>query len=346
MIVGLPYQLSIYEGLLSREQIQDEMSEPDYNELIQSMEMECLWFGDADGSLFQYEDIHKARKIKNALLPLDMVNDRNPITKLGDTEERIMSVDVALMNSRGKKKNDASAIIINSAIQTDDVTYSSNEVYAETFEGLTTDELGVIVMRYFYEYKCTQLVLDTNGIGLGVYDFICKDQFDAKTGKQYKALCCCNDEDMVSRCKVSDANKVVWSVKATAAFNNEICVLLRNGLQNGKISLLVDEQDADAVIRESYKGYAKLTATEQAKLKMPYAQTTMTMFELIKLDHEVKNGQIKVKEISGMRKDRYSSLAYNYWVACQLELQLKPRNDTNWLNDIIIRRGKYHGRTI
>jgi len=162
-ICGLPYQLSIMEGLLSRAQLEDEMSEPSYNELIQSMEMECLWYGDEDGGLFKYDEINRIRQIKNALYPLDLVNDRNPIPRLSDTEERVMSVDVALMSSTRKKKNDASSIQICSAIQTDDTTYSSNEVYSETFEGLTTDELGIIVMRYFYGYHCTQLVLDTNG---------------------------------------------------------------------------------------------------------------------------------------------------------------------------------------
>jgi len=179
-----------------------------------------------------------------------------------------------------------------------------------------------------------------------VYDFICKDQFDAKTGKVYKALTCCNDDEMAQRCKVKDANKVVWSVKATAAFNNEICVLLRNAIQNGKIHLLVDEQEAEEVLKDSYKGYAKLTPTDQARLKMAYAQTTMTMFELIKLEHEVRNGQIKVKELRNMRKDRYSSLAYNYWCVNQLELQLKPVNTTNWINDLIIKRAAYHGKKI
>ena len=43
-------------------------------------------------------------------------------------------------------------------------------------------------MRYFYKYKCTQLVLDTNGIGLGVYDFICKDQYDSETGEEIQTV--------------------------------------------------------------------------------------------------------------------------------------------------------------
>lgn len=326
-IAALPYQVSIMEGLLMKSQIEDEMAEEDFNLMAFQMEMECMWFGDTDGSLFSYDDINKSRKLKHAFMPLKYYSINNPAPKLANAEERILSVDVALMKSNKKKKNDASAVFINSAIQSNNTSYISNMAYCETFEGLTTDELGIIIMRYFYHYNCTQLVLDTNGLGIGVYDFICKNQYDSETGETYKALCCCNDDDMASRCKIKDAKKVVWSVKATATFNNEICVLLRNGLQNGKINLLYPDQNIDDVISENYKTFKKLSASEQALIRMPYLQTTMTMFELIKLDHEVKNGQIKVKEISGMRKDRYSSIAYNYWCACQLEQKLKPKKD-------------------
>ena len=332
-VCALPYQLSIKEGLLSREQIRDEMSETDFNELAFTMEMECMWIGDDGDNLFKFEEISRRRQIKNALYPLKFYNDKVKIPDVGVTEKRILSVDVALMISNRKKKNDAAAIYINSAIQQDNTSYHSNIIYGETFEGLTTDELGIIVMRYFYEYKCTDLVLDTNGIGLGIFDYICKDQYDSHTGKTYKALTCINDDDMAIRCKVKDANKVVWSVKASANFNNEICVLLRNGIQNGKVSFLISEQDCEEEIIKVYtsRAFLKLSPTDQAYIKMPYLQTTMAEYELIKLDHEVKNGNIKVKEPSGMRKDRYSSIAYNYWCACQLELKLRPKQLSNEL---------------
>jgi hypothetical protein len=341
-ICGLPYQVSIREGLLSRSQLEDEMSEADYNELVQQMEMECLWFGDTDGSLFKFDELTARRRLRKAFPPLSFCNDKITIPKLTATGKRILSIDVALMQSTKKKKNDASAIYINDLIQVNDTAYQSNFVYGETFEGLKTDELGMIVMKYFYEYQCTDLVLDTNGIGLGVYDFITKDQICQENGKRYKAMTCINDKDMAERCKVRDANKVVWSVKANANFNNEICVLLRNGIQNGKINFLIPEQDADSSLKETYKGYFKMSPTEQAKLKMSYIQTTFAVYELIKLDHEVKNGNIKVKEVEGMRKDRYSSIAYSYWCACQLELKLKPKtqNTQSLVNKLPIRQGK------
>lgn len=339
-ICGLPYQVSVREGLLSRSQLEDEMSEADYNELVQQMEMECLWFGDTDGSLFKFDELTARRRLRKAFPPLNFCNDKIIIPKLTATGKRILSIDVALMQSTKKKKNDASAIFINDLIQVNDTAYQSNFVYGETFEGLKTDELGMIVMKYFYEYQCTDLVLDTNGIGLGVYDFITKDQICQENGKRYRAMTCINDKDMAERCKVRDANKVVWSVKANANFNNEICVLLRNGIQNGKINFLIPEQDADSSLKETYKGYFKMSPTEQAKLKMSYIQTTFAVYELVKLDHEVKNGNIKVKEVEGMRKDRYSSIAYSYWCACQLELKLKPKTQStqSLINKLPIRQ--------
>lgn len=347
-ICGLPYQISIKEGLLLREQLEDEMSEPDYNELQQAMEMECMWFGDTGDSLFKFTDFNKRRKIKNALMPLKFYSNTVTVPNVEGAEERILSVDVALMGSTKKKNNDAAALFINDAIQTDNVSYHSNFIYGETFEGLTTDELGLIVMRWFYHYKCTQLVLDCAGSGIGVYDFIIKDQYDPETGETYKALTSCNNDEMAMRCKVKDALHVVWCVKADAKFNSDVCVGLRNGIQNGRISFLVDEQSAEEFLsdpKKGYKGYPKLTPTDQALLKTPYLQTTLAEYELIKLDSEVKDGKIKVKEQSGMRKDRYSSISYSYWCACQLELGLKPKTNANdLLSKLTIRPAKIVGR--
>lgn len=162
-------------------------------------------------------------------------------------------------------------------------------------------------------------------LGLGVADYIAKDQYDPETGKVYKAITFVNDDDMARRCKVKDPNKVAWCIKANANFNNEICILLRNGIQNGKINLLIDETESSDKIEKTIRKFKSLPDVEQALIKNPYVQTTLAIYELIKLEHEVRDGKIKVHEQTGMRKDRYSSMAYNYWCATQLELGLKPK---------------------
>ena len=49
-------------------------------------------------------------------------------------------------------------------------------------------------------------------------------------------------------------------------------------------------------------------------------------YELIKLNSKIEGSNVKIKEQSGERKDRYSSLGYSYMVARQIEVDYKPKN--------------------
>ena len=338
---GLPYQLAIKEGLLSREQVEDEMSEADFDPTAFKMEMGAEWFGDTDGAFFKYEDISIRRKIKAPFLPLNVYKGHNiKIPELATNEKRILSVDVALLASK-RHDNDAAALIINSAIPNENNEYINNIVYMETHEGLTTDELGTLVMRMFYMYNCTDLVLDCAGQGLGVYDTIIKDVYDAEYGVTYDAMTCINDKDMADRCKVKTANKVIWSIKANATFNTQAAFNLRAAFQNNKINLLVSDFEAEEAIKK-IRGYNSMNPKEQAQVKAPFLQTSLMINELINLEHEVKGTNVKIKERSGMRKDRFSSLEYNIYVAQELARQLKPKkqNTTNLADLLPIKTAK------
>lgn len=328
-ICALPYQISIKEGLLQRGTLEDEMSESTFDETTKVMEWDALFYGDTDGAFFSFEDVSGRRKLKNPIYPPSVMAAKTyKLPDLKPDERRIISVDVALMASK-KHKNDASAIIINSAIPTSGGNYIANVVWMENHEGLNADELALIVRRLYKTYKCTDLVLDSAGVGLSVFDKLAQDIVDPETGELYPALSCRNDKDMAERCKVDNAPKVIWSVKGSAAFNNDICILLRNGFKTNKINLLVNEVEAENVLQKKFKGFNKMEPYEQVKYRMPYVQTSLLVTELTKLEYEVKGTNIKIKEKTGMRKDRYSSLAYNYWVQCQLEREIlrKPQSE-------------------
>ena len=95
-ICGLPYQISIKEGLLSSEQVADEMSETDFSQIAWDMEMGCLWYGDTDGSLFSYEDISKNRRLKTAVYPKEvsskLTGKKLKIPPLLPNEKRILTI--------------------------------------------------------------------------------------------------------------------------------------------------------------------------------------------------------------------------------------------------------------
>ena len=163
--------------------------------------------------------------------------------------------------------------------------------------------------------------MGNNLLGLGVYDAMVRDMVDPDTGEVYPALSCCNNQEMADRCTVRGAERVIWAIKGSSALNSECAVLLREGFRSGKIRLLVTEYDGENLLGD-IKGYSALSVADRVKLQMPYINTTMLVNELVNLQHEEAGGRVRVYERSGMRKDRYSSLSYNYYVALQLEGKL------------------------
>lgn len=331
-VCGFPYQLSISEGLLDPDLVADEMSESGFSDVKFSMEMSAEFFGSEDGAFFDFDSISKNRKIKYPMLPdrlSSKVNDakiiRIPPKQNG--EIRILSADIALMSSR-KYNNDATAIFINQMTQTKARRYVSNIVYSETYEGLRTDDQALIIRKLFDEFQCDYIVLDTQGVGLGVFDALARDILDSESGEIYPALSCCNDKEMALRCPVNGAEKVIWSVKASAQFNSDAAFLLREGFKSGRIRLLETEYDAEDLLN-SIRGYKSLSPQEKIMFQLPYINTTLLIDELTKLNHQESGGKVRIYERAGMRKDRYSSLAYNYYVAVQIGNKISRRQSIN-----------------
>ena len=337
-VCSLPYQLSLEEGLLDRELIEDELADQSFSDVTFMMEYSGLFYGSAEDAFFDFNSISKNRKIQYPMLPDKLANKLGnsslvKITPKKNGEKRILSADIALMASK-KHNNDATAIHINCMMPTKSGRYVSNIVYSETCEGLRTDEQALIIRKLFDEYSCDYLVIDSSGVGLGSVDLLMSDISDPLTGEIYPALSCCNNPEMAARCTVPGAEKVIWAIKANASQNSDMAIMLREGFRSGRVRLLNNEYDAEESLAE-IKGYNSLSPADKVQIQLPYINTTLLVNELINLQHDESGGKVKIYEKSGMRKDRYSSLAYNYYVALQIENKLnksKARNadSQNW----------------
>ena len=264
-VCGFPYELSIEEGLLDPETVADDMSESDFSEIKWSMEMDALWYGSEDGAFFDFPTISKNRTIKYPMLPDEIASKLNNsqsirIQEKNNGEIRVLSADIALMSSR-KNNNDATAIFINQMKPSRAGRYSSNIVYADACEGMRTDEQALYIRKLYEDYKCDYIVLDTNGLGLGVYDALARDMVNPDTGELYPALSCCNNAEMASRCTVIGAKKVIWSIKASAQFNSDCAFMLREASNLAKYANIManvgntDVDTATTGITSIIKGY-------------------------------------------------------------------------------------------
>ena len=336
-LCGLPYQLSVSENLLMKEQVLDEMSEDDFDEISWSMEMECKWFGEADKAYFKFNDLDCNRRLNKAIYPryiYDFINDNKfkYIQKEKD-EIRFISCDIAGM---GGNANDASAFIICRLIpktikmKLNDIEktkkiYMREVCYMETMVGEHSVTQALRIRELKEEFECDYIVIDTQSFGLGVYDQLCMDLYDRNKQIEYKAISCMNNEEMASRCLVSDAPKVIYSIKANKTLNSDGAIGLKDDLKRNKIKLLVNEMNGQEYLK-SLKNYNQLSAEEKARIINPYVQTTALVNEMINLSNRGEDGIVQLKENSG-RKDRYSALLYMNIFARYLEKEILKQND-------------------
>lgn len=323
-VSALPYQLSIKERLLDKRQVESDMASSDFNEVSWIMEMCAEFWSGADGALYSYDVISPARRLKYAFLPPNLsslISDKRiRIPPKMHNELRIVSADIALMQSTGKTaNNDASSIFVNQMLLNDNGSRSiKNIVYTQNNEGLRAEEQALEIRRTFAQYDADWLIIDARGLGLPIVDLLMADMYDPELGVTYSALGCYNNEEINKRCKVKNAPKKIWAMLANNDTNSQCALTLREEFRQNNIRLLSHEENFDEDFGQ-LAGFARLKLEDKLRMKAVYINTSLAVNELINLETEVKGNYVRVKEKSGCRKDRFSSLSYNIWLANILE---------------------------
>ena len=327
MVFGFPYQLPVAEGYYPEEQIREEMQEDDFDSIAWSMEMDSLFWGSSEKAFFNFDYIDRVRRISKALYPKPyyaLLNDpKYKYEPKRNGEIRLLAMDIA---TQGGAKNDATCFVVMQLIPTLSNQYIRNVVYLTTLDGGHTFDQALTARRLFDDFDCDYIIVDTNGVGVGVFDNLVIDQVDDERNIVYPAWSCINDEKMAERCKEPEAEKLIYSIKATAQFNSDAAVYLRDCIQRGKVRLLINEIEANEQLNKS-RQYQSLLVDDQVMFQEPYYQTTAMIQEMVNLDYTTVNGKIKVVEASGMRKDRYSAISYANYIATELERDIKAAAD-------------------
>lgn len=323
MVVGFPYQLPVYEGYYPEEQIREEMQEDDFDSIAWSMEMDSLFFGSSEKAFYDFDSIDRVRKIQRAIYPKPyyaLLNDsKYKFEPKRNGEIRLLAMDIA---TQGGSKNDATCFVVMQLIPTSNNQYIRNVIYVSTLDGGHTFDQTLKARRLFDDFDCDYIVVDTNGVGIAVFDNLVIEQVDDERNVVYPAWSCINDDKMADRCKDPEAEKIIYSVKATAKFNSDAAVYLRDCIKRGKIRLLINEVDANDLLNRS-KAFQNLLVEDQVLFQEPFYQTTAMINEMINLDYTTTDGKIKVMESSGMRKDRYSAVSYANHIANELERDIR-----------------------
>lgn len=346
-VCDLPYHVSVYHKLLPMDYVLQDMQKDTFNETTFNMENNGLFIGESESSYFKLDSIAKCRTLKKVFIPPTSVeflearaksnfkrkNLSNIPRKNYDSEVRIICADIALMGGNKAVKNDTAAITAIRLIQ-DGIEYKRQVCYLESVNrSIDSAELAILIKRLYYDFEADYVVLDTMGQGIGVFDAMCKTLYDEERDEEYEPWSSINDEAMNERF-VTMGKPIIYSVKASASFNNDIAVELKSTFEKRKIELPID----DIIKRDELnaeKGFLTKSAEERKRELATFQQATALQNELISLEYKIQSGNIKIQEVGKATKDRYSSLAYANWYANELEKNLRRVDENNSLDSYL-----------
>lgn len=172
------------------------------------------------------------------------------------------------------------------------------------------------------------VVVDGNGLGIGLVDFLVVPTEDTKTGEDFSAFEVANDDKKIYKNVDNDGNsygKVLWIIKADAELNFEGYTALLQQMGSGKIRFLENERDAKASLVEKRK-YGSMAESEKVEAIRPFSLTSILKTEMMNLTRPETNSiRFSLVPINTkIGKDKVSSLMYAIYV-----IKLQEDKDRN-----------------
>jgi hypothetical protein len=193
------------------------------------------------------------------------------------------------------------------------------KVLARTAETKTFSQQALDLKRLIKDFRPREVVIDTNGLGVGLADEMIKPQYD-EMGQFYPAYAFINDDNYYA-IQPKDAEKILYGIKATGPLNSKIHGNAYARLNSGMVRFLIKEQEAKSALLSTKTGQ-KMSVYQRVERIMPHEMTTKLFDEManLRLKRTGNQTDIVLEQINARYpKDKYSSFAYGLWRIKELE---------------------------
>ena len=300
MIIGGTYRIPVLVKLLDKNFIRDLKMDGTFNESSFDREYESKWSGTVTDAFFKTE-----------------IFDRNRILKQPEYESSgrsakssfyILSVDV------GRKGCDTVVCVFKCTPQPQGASIKSL-VNIYTINNEHFEDQAIELKKLFYKYKARRLVIDGNGLGIGLIDYMVKPQINPDTNEVYPDFGVYNDDDgeyKKYRTKSCEQD-ALYIIKATAPINTEAHANAQSQLSSGKVKMLIDERVAKVKLMGTKVGQ-NMKPEERAEYLKPFTLTSILKEEMLNLREETEGINIILKQANkGIKKDKFSAFEYGLY---------------------------------
>ncbi len=227
-------------GLQSKTFITDQKNEGTYNEASFDREYESKWSGTVEDAFFNGEHFTRNRKLHQP--------EYEHSGRSAAGAYYVLSVDV------GRKGCDSVVCVFKVTPQAQGPAIKSLvNIYTMTDEHM--EDQAIKLKKLYYKFKARTIVIDGNGLGIGLIDYMVKSQND-EVGDFLPDFGVENDDEGYYK-KYRTANTeydAMYIIKANAPINTECHTNAQVQLSSGKVKFLIDERTAKEKLLGTVKG--------------------------------------------------------------------------------------------
>lgn len=309
-IMGGTWRIPVLLGLQGKNFIEDLKKDSTFNEASFGREYESRWTGSVEDAFFDGEKFDRNRIL---LKPENEASGRS-----SKNSYYVVAVDV------GRRGCQSVACIIKVTPQPQGPAIKSL-VNIYTFNEDHFEDQAVKIKKLYYKYGAKRIVLDGNGIGIGLLDYLVKPQVT-------------EDEELPDFGVYNDAEKfykkfqtkaceydAIYVIKANAPINTEAHSIVRSDIETGKVKFLIDERTAQNKLMGTKVGQA-MTPEQRNEYLTPFTLTSILREEMLNLREDNEGVNIILKRSSKkIGKDKFSAFEYGLYYIKQEEESKKRK---------------------
>ena len=317
IIMGGTYRIPVLVKLLDKSFLEDLKRDGTYNDASFSREYESKWSGTVENAFFNGDAFDRNRILQK---PENEHSGRSSAQSY-----YVLSCDV------GRKGCDSVVCAFKVTPHTVGGAYKSL-VNIYTFSDEHFEDQAIKLKKLYYKYKARRLVLDANGLGIGLVDYMVKSQVDPDDPSiVYPDFGVYNDDEgYYKKFKTnSTEQEAMYLLKANAPINTEAHANAQAQLTSGRVKFLIDERVAKNKLLGTKIGQ-NMKPEERAEYLKPFTLTSILKEEMMNLREENEGINIILKQANkGIRKDKFSAFEYGLYYIKQVEEVKKRKKKFN-----------------
>lgn len=347
--IGGTWRIPVLYGLLNRNFVNDLKSDGAYSLESFSREYESQWTTKNSLSYFNAKEFELCQVLDEPMYDFPEAHSKN--------EDIILSYDV------GRNNDLSSCMVFHIKKSPNSKTYTKNLVNIYSFEKMHYAEQAANIKRLIMRYHARKLIIDANGPGVGLVDFLTVRSTDPISGQVLPAIGIDRKSDTNEMYKnfylveEPEFNNKIWLMRATDKLNSTMHNLVSTQMATGKIRFLISDDIAKERLSRK-RDWKTMTDVQRVEALKPYVLTRILKLEMMNLRRANEDTTtITLKKISSsIKKDKFSALEYGLYYIRLIEsekdedqvpsdIHLSSKSGKNFGSRKAITRSKRNFRT-